>query len=117
MPRAAAEGLQTGTYLLHQHLSAAVTCRHLIGTCCESISWLVAYDVPWPPGSPPNTSTGKAIIGSDLPLVRYCPWCGHSKTKKRKQRRKAGAAKARGGHGVRPGDLRAAARLQFPADR
>ena len=66
---------------------------HFVGRCCESISWLVAYDMPWPPGSPPDTSTGKPVIGSDLPPVRFCPWCGHSKTKKRKWRRKVGRLK------------------------
>ncbi|MFZ0855107.1 MAG: hypothetical protein WAO08_38675 [Hyphomicrobiaceae bacterium] len=62
---------------------------HFVGSDCESIAWLVAYNIPWPPGSPPDTSTGKPVIGSDLPPVRYCPWCGHSKTKKRKHMRRA----------------------------
>ena len=66
---------------------------HLFGTCCEGYSWLIAYDMPWPPGSPPDSSTGKPVIGTDLPAVRFCPWCGARKLKKRKQRRKAGRLK------------------------
>jgi hypothetical protein len=49
---------------------------HMLGTCSEGAHWLV-----WS-----STHTGLPVIGTDLPPVRYCPWCGHSKTKKRRVR-------------------------------
>ena len=60
---------------------------HLVGTDCEMISSLVGYAFRWPRSRLEATAPGWPTIGTDLPPVRYCPWCGHSKTKKR---RKAG---------------------------
>jgi hypothetical protein len=91
------EALRKPTYL-EEHPSNPVEepcCQtwetaHLIGTDCEMISSLVGYAYRWPRSMVEATSPGWPTIGTDLPPVRYCPWCGHRKTKKRKQRRKAG---------------------------
>ena len=40
---------------------------HEIGTDNEEYSVLVWYD---------EDDKGRAAIGSDLPPVRFCPWCG-----------------------------------------
>jgi hypothetical protein len=60
---------------------------HEFGTDCENVSWLVAYRIRWPRTAAEVAWSGAPVIGTDLMPVRHCPWCGHSKTKKRRRRR------------------------------
>ena len=94
------EALRQPTYL-EEHPSNPVEepccppweTAHLVGTDCEMISSLVGYAYRWPRSMLEATARGWPTIGTDLPPVRYCPWCGHSKTKRRKAqkpRRKRG---------------------------
>ena len=61
---------------------------HLIGTDCEMISSLVGYANRWPMSKLDATEPGWPTIGTDLPPVRYCPWCGHSKRRLKPARRR-----------------------------
>ena len=56
---------------------------HLIGSDSEGISAMVGYGYRWPKSTLEATSPLWPTIGIDLPPVRYCPWCGARKTKKR----------------------------------